>query len=131
MRGFGFLFLSVSLCLFCSQGAFGQAHTVAITVDDLPFASDALSAAETAHISEIPNRQLLNAFQVHHAPVTGFVIQKRVESLGSASGLKILQDWIVFWKRRATKAIPLRSLSALPWETRLTRYIPTTIEWPR
>ena len=80
MRGFGFLFLSVSLCLFCSQGAFGQAHTVAITVDDLPFASDALSAAETAHISEIPNRQLLNAFQVHHAPVTGFVIQKRVES---------------------------------------------------
>jgi len=34
------------------------------------------------------------AFNAHHVPVTGFVIQQRVESLPSSSGVQILRDWI-------------------------------------
>ncbi len=49
-------------------------------------------AAGDASQAEIVNRRLLAAFRAHHIPVTGFVIQKRVESLGPA-GLHILQQW--------------------------------------
>ena len=37
--------------------------------------------------------RLLGAFSAHHVPVTGFVIQKQVESLG-AIGCLILREWI-------------------------------------
>jgi len=71
-----------------SAGAFAQTRTVAITVDDLPYAGSMPSEAGTV------NRALLDAFQRHHVPVTGFVIQQRSESLGPNTGAKILKEWI-------------------------------------
>jgi peptidoglycan/xylan/chitin deacetylase (PgdA/CDA1 family) len=90
-----------SLCAFAgfavfgSPGAFAQNRTVAMTVDDLPYVSGspAPDVAGNASQAEIVNSRLLAAFRAHHVPVTGFVIQKRVESLGSA-GPKILRQWI-------------------------------------
>jgi peptidoglycan/xylan/chitin deacetylase (PgdA/CDA1 family) len=90
MRGVGFFSVSAALWLFLSWSALAQERTVAITVDDLPFAGGALPEASTA---EDANRALLAAFQAHHVPVTGFVIQKRVESLGPVSGTRILKEW--------------------------------------
>jgi peptidoglycan-N-acetylglucosamine deacetylase len=65
-----------------------QGRTVAITVDDLPYAGKG-SAPDAEAISN----KLLNAFQTHHVPVTGFVIQQRVESLGHDRGANILRQW--------------------------------------
>jgi peptidoglycan/xylan/chitin deacetylase (PgdA/CDA1 family) len=90
MRAFAFLSVSAASALFFSWSvALAQERTVAITVDDLPFAGDGAPA-------DIPafNRDLLAAFQAHHVPVTGFVIQKRVESLVPTSGTRILKEWI-------------------------------------
>jgi len=39
------------------------------------------------------NRKLLRAFVTHQVPVTGFVIQKAVESFG-ASGISMLEEWV-------------------------------------
>lgn len=90
MRGLCFLSISTVLSLFSSwQAAFAQGRTVAITVDDLPFAG----AGAPADISAF-NRELLAAFQAHRVPVTGFVIQSRVESLGPTLGTGILKEWI-------------------------------------
>jgi peptidoglycan/xylan/chitin deacetylase (PgdA/CDA1 family) len=63
---------------------------VAITVDDLPCAG-CTGAASTA---EMVNGKLLAALAAHHVPVTGFVIQKGVESLGTTEGIRILKEWI-------------------------------------
>lgn len=68
---------------------FAQSRTVAITVDDLPYAGDQAAASPTA-----VNAKLLAAFSGHHVPVTGFVIQKRVEEIGWAQGTAILRDWV-------------------------------------
>src|SRR5580658_5918764 len=90
MRALGFLSVSAAPALFFSlSAALAQERTVAITVDDLPFAGGGAPADVSAF-----NLDLLAAFQVHHVPVTGFVIQKRVESLGLASGTRILKEWI-------------------------------------
>jgi peptidoglycan/xylan/chitin deacetylase (PgdA/CDA1 family) len=86
MRSLNFVVASATLCLF-SLAVFAQGRTVAITVDDLPYASGIQSSAE------VVNRKLLAAFRAHHVPVTGFVIQKSVESLG-ATGTRILKEWI-------------------------------------
>ena len=40
------------------------------------------------------NRKLLDALARHHVPVTGFVVQKSVEDLGTSAGTLILRDWI-------------------------------------
>jgi peptidoglycan-N-acetylglucosamine deacetylase len=85
---FTFLFL---LLLHASA----QSHTVAITVDDLPFVSadpshrspDDLSAAAAK-----ANRKLLAEFRRQHVPVTGFVNQKGVDEMKSGPG--ILDAWI-------------------------------------
>jgi peptidoglycan-N-acetylglucosamine deacetylase len=78
-----------------SPGTFAQNRTVAITVDDLPYAAGSPSpeVAGNASQAEIVNRRLLAALRANHVPVTGFVIQKRVESLGRA-GPKILRQWM-------------------------------------
>jgi peptidoglycan/xylan/chitin deacetylase (PgdA/CDA1 family) len=73
--------------LFFSLSAFAQERRVAITIDDLPYAGGNLDAK----VAEIANRKLLAALQAHDVPVTGFVIQKGVES---ASGTGILKAWI-------------------------------------
>lgn len=92
MRSIAFFYTSVALALFCALGVFAQGRTVAITVDDLPYAGGILAAP--APTPEVVNDHLLAAFRAHRIPVTGFVIQKRVESLGSNQGIKILKRWI-------------------------------------
>ena len=91
-----FVCVSVSLSLAWSLGAFAQSRTVAITVDDLPYAigdgAQAVSPSDAASAEEI-NRKLLSAFKHHHVPVTGFVVQKGVEELGVAAGTRILRKW--------------------------------------
>jgi len=79
--------VSATLCLF-SLSMFAQARTVAITVDDLPYAGGAHPPT-----AEPVNRKLLAAFKTHHVPVTGFAIQKTVELFGDA-GTRILKEWI-------------------------------------
>jgi peptidoglycan/xylan/chitin deacetylase (PgdA/CDA1 family) len=88
--------VSVLLSLFWS-GAFAQSRTVAITVDDLPYAGwngsrPALSPSDAAIAAEV-NRKILSALRHHHAPVTGFVVQKAVEEIGIAKGTEILKEW--------------------------------------
>jgi peptidoglycan/xylan/chitin deacetylase (PgdA/CDA1 family) len=96
MRGLGFLFASAGLSWFSSLGVCAQARSVAITVDDLPYAGGAQAAPtvpEVPSTAETVNRKLLVALQAHRIPVTGFVIGKRVESLGPTSGTRILKEW--------------------------------------
>jgi peptidoglycan/xylan/chitin deacetylase (PgdA/CDA1 family) len=80
-----------------SLSVLGQGRSVAITVDDLPYADGGAPAAantsEAASLVRIANRRLLEALQAHYAPVTGFVIQKTVESLGPEAGPGILKEW--------------------------------------
>jgi peptidoglycan-N-acetylglucosamine deacetylase len=90
MRSLHFVVASAALCLFSALAVFAQGRTVAITVDDLPYASGA--GVVLSSTAEVVNRNLLAGFRVHHVPVTGFVIQKGVESLG-ASGTRILKEW--------------------------------------
>jgi peptidoglycan/xylan/chitin deacetylase (PgdA/CDA1 family) len=82
------------VAIFGSPGVVAQKRTVAITVDDLPYAAGGAvaNAAGEASQAENVNRRLLAAFRARHIPVTGFVIQKRVEALGAA-GPKILGRW--------------------------------------
>jgi peptidoglycan/xylan/chitin deacetylase (PgdA/CDA1 family) len=77
-----------------SSAILAQKRTVAITVDDLPYAAGnaAADAAGEASQAENVNRRLLAAFRARRVPVTGFVIQERVEALGAA-GPKILKRW--------------------------------------
>src|SRR5258708_38394582 len=92
MRCLGFLCASVGLSL----SVFAQGRSVAITVDDLPYAGGSLAGASIAGTSspaEIVNRKLLDAFQARHIPVTAFVSQKTGESLGPASVPRILKEW--------------------------------------
>ena len=89
------LVLLVSTGLFAQPGV--RRRAVAITVDDLPYARGSLPTrndAEVRRTAEIANRRLLAAFKAHHALVTGFVIQKGVESLGPTVGTRILRGWI-------------------------------------
>jgi peptidoglycan/xylan/chitin deacetylase (PgdA/CDA1 family) len=64
------------LCIVTSLAA-AQARTVAITVDDLPYEHDS---------------PLVDALRRHKIPVTGFVIQTKVEALG-AQGPQVLKRW--------------------------------------
>jgi peptidoglycan/xylan/chitin deacetylase (PgdA/CDA1 family) len=81
-----------SLALSHPWGAFAQVRTVAVTVDDLPYAGDILSPA-AALAAEMVNRALLSAFKARGVPATGFVIEQSVESLGSPAGARILREW--------------------------------------
>jgi peptidoglycan/xylan/chitin deacetylase (PgdA/CDA1 family) len=84
---------SILLTVLWSMSAFAQNRTVAITVDDLPYASvDVVSPADAATAKDI-NRKILSALSHHHAPVTGFVIQKGVEDLGPTAAIQILRNW--------------------------------------
>ena len=74
-----------------------QEARVAITIDDLPYADGGMawsSLAQQQAAAENANRKLLAGLRRHHAPVTGFVIQKRVEALSLPTGTKILKWWI-------------------------------------
>lgn len=73
-----------------------QSRTVAITVDDLPFASGfprLLSPAD-ARLAHQVNAEILRAFASKHIPATGFVIQQQVEHLGLPISTQILKEWV-------------------------------------
>ena len=87
-----FLFLAVLITL--SSPGFCQERTVAITVDDLPYAGSTQGQRvppPTLDEARETNGKLLAALKRHRVPATGFVIQKTVEKLG---GNEILERWI-------------------------------------
>ena len=89
--------LSLTVVVFCSIAVLAQSHTVAVTIDDLPFVGSDASPKELAGKvaeAQVANRKLLAGLARHHVPVTGFVIQKGVEDLGVAAGTGILREWI-------------------------------------
>lgn len=82
--------------LLFSGLASGQIRTVAITVDDLPYAlgnSSRLINPDDAKRAALVNDKILNAFVRHHVPATGFVVQQTVEEIGTKSGTEILREW--------------------------------------
>jgi peptidoglycan/xylan/chitin deacetylase (PgdA/CDA1 family) len=73
-----------------------QPHTVAMTVDDLPFASglpSPLSSGEAKKAMQV-NETILRAFSHHHVPAMGFVIGRHAEQLGLTVSKEILRQWI-------------------------------------
>ena len=87
---------SLFLALAMASSVAAQTRTVAITIDDLPFVTgDAAHPMNAANASAAAaaNRKLLDVLAKHQVPVTGFVIQKSVETLGSNSGTAILREW--------------------------------------
>ena len=96
MRGLQLLCASAALAALSSATAFAQSRRVAITVDDLPYVRGATTSPNVsggASAAVTANRSLLRAFVTHQVPVTGFVIQKVVESFGP-SGILILKEWV-------------------------------------
>lgn len=74
------------------MGAPPHQRTVAITIDDLPYATAgdrAPTESERAYADSI-NRTIITTLVQRHVPVTGFVIQRRVEQLG---GERMLNEW--------------------------------------
>jgi peptidoglycan/xylan/chitin deacetylase (PgdA/CDA1 family) len=72
-----------------------ESKTVAITVDDLPYASGnarELGTADAKQAKEI-NQKILAALTRHHAPAIGFVNQQKVELLGLNPGTEMLKQW--------------------------------------
>jgi peptidoglycan-N-acetylglucosamine deacetylase len=65
-----------------------QSRTVALTFDDLP-AVRAVDGRDAAQI----NRAILAALEKHHAPATGFVIEKSIQEFGEEAGREILRGW--------------------------------------
>ena len=96
MRSAALARISLALSCLSLMPLSAQQRKVAITIDDLPYVRGSLPAndADVQSAAAIVNRKLLAAFQAHHVPVTGFVIQKSVESLGPELGPGILKDWI-------------------------------------
>ncbi len=86
------VFGSAVLAILGCAGLEAQVHTVALTVDDLPFVLTGSSPDGRA--AAAANEKLLAAFAHHHVPVTGFVIQKQVEAMGHGSGTGILRAWV-------------------------------------
>ncbi len=86
------------LCLLilpCGSEPQLQDHTVAMTVDDLPFASGRsgpLNISEVKEAMEV-NEKILQAFGRHGAAATGFVNEQQVKALGIGAGTRILEQW--------------------------------------
>lgn len=88
------VFIAVAFfSLACAAEA--QVRTVAITVDDLPFASVSPSepSPADARTAKHVNKAILHAFHRRHIPATGFVIEQRAEKIGLPASRKILQWW--------------------------------------
>jgi peptidoglycan/xylan/chitin deacetylase (PgdA/CDA1 family) len=81
------------VALLIPPSTLAPSRTVAITVDDLPYAGPLLNLPNYS-ADEINNR-LLAAFAKHHVPVTGFVIEQSVdEKLDRTTGTRVLEHWI-------------------------------------
>jgi peptidoglycan/xylan/chitin deacetylase (PgdA/CDA1 family) len=89
------LFAAAFLTMPLVSGFGAQTRTVALTIDDLPFVTgeDKPMLPADAKRAVTANHKLLRSIARHHIPVTGFVIQKGVEDLGSGSGTEILREW--------------------------------------
>ena len=87
------VWFSIPLGFLWSLSAFAQNRTVAITVDDLPYASVGAVSSSDAVVAKEINRKILSALRHHDAPVTGFVIQTGVEDLGPTAAIQILRNW--------------------------------------
>lgn len=82
--------------VLASGVACSQAHTVAITIDDLPFVSGEakpLSPNDARQAAEV-NRRILKRLVRRHVPTTGFVVEGEVDELGLSEGSSILKGWI-------------------------------------
>lgn len=77
---------------FCAACAAAPGKTVAITVDDLPYAAGGGDPADGVQ-AEAATHKLLDALRRRRVPVTAFVIGRRVEELGP-SGPAILRQWL-------------------------------------
>lgn len=91
------IFASTTIAALSLAGIYAQSHTVALTVDDLPFvAGDGTRPLLPldAKAAVAANGKLLRAFMRHRLPVTGFVIQNGTENLGLNSGTAILHEWV-------------------------------------
>lgn len=93
MKPFPWLLLAL---LGLSLQVSAQQRTVAITVDDLPYAGHTVSAVTSADAKRAVevNRTLLGAFKRYRVPVTGFVNEGRAQGLGPNAGAQILRMWI-------------------------------------
>lgn len=65
-------------------------RVVAITFDDLPYASDRSTASPDAAIAA--QRQIVSALRRARVPATGFVTEDKVQALGPA-GPRLLTEW--------------------------------------
>ncbi|MDV6330046.1 polysaccharide deacetylase family protein [Asticcacaulis sp. 201] len=85
--------LGAGLALPNVAGAQPVSHgkTVAITFDDLPFAS-ATEGTDLAEIKAV-NRQVLHTLRAFGAPATGFVVQKSLEPFGPEAPRELLASW--------------------------------------
>ena len=91
LRGFA----AASILLACSALS-AQQRTVAVTVDDLPYADGSGrpgSLPTSPHLAEQVNQAILEGLKRNHAPATGFVIEQTVQSLQPV-GPKLLADWV-------------------------------------
>ena len=93
MKRFRRTLLALSVAYVCVA----QQRKVAITFDDLPYVKEAdgrPDSASNASEARKANKTILSALNRRHVPATGFVIEKRVQEMGSARGTSILQDWV-------------------------------------
>lgn len=93
MDGLKFAWITGWLSLLLPLGAIAQNRTVAVTVDDLPYAKVGALSPSDGSVADDINGKLLSAFKRHHTPVTGFVVQQSAEALGIAAGSNILKRW--------------------------------------
>ena len=82
----------VLLALLISSTTPVPSRTVAVTVDDLPYASTIVDLPN--YTTDAINARLLAAFARHHVPVTGLVVEKIAEKVGVSTSTRILKDWI-------------------------------------
>ena len=90
--GFKLTFLGLLLLAYLPKL---QTQTVAITVDDLPYAPGSSNppSLKDTKTAELINKRLLYAFSQAHIPVTGFVIEQVAEQIGLGTGRRILKQW--------------------------------------
>jgi peptidoglycan/xylan/chitin deacetylase (PgdA/CDA1 family) len=84
------------ITIFSCLPALAQQHTVAITFDDLPIAATDTPATERMSPSGVKsiNRAILISLERHRVPSTGFVNEKRIQSIGDKEGKEILWEWV-------------------------------------
>ncbi|VCU69635.1 Polysaccharide deacetylase [Pigmentiphaga humi] len=71
------------------------ARTVAITIDDLPYAgiSELPATEQGRQVVRDANARMLDALRAYQAPATGFAIELGVQIAGDA-GRAVLDDWV-------------------------------------